>query len=136
MPPGVLGGSSATSSRLYPQRPLIGQYCPHLPLLHFLFRFAPFFGIWVRMWPLSLRRPPESSLPHGWLKAYVSPLLVSPEPARRGTNCEAGASCEHLPFSLVPATKRSPEELYNLTHYRALVGPWCAPPPPIALSTS
>ena len=76
MPPGVRGGSSATSSGLSPQRPSIGQYSSFLRLRH-PGVFFPFFRIWVRISPLSRGRPPESSLPHGWLTVYVFPLPVS-----------------------------------------------------------
>ena len=40
-------------------------------------RLFPFFRIWVRIRPLSRGRPPESSLPHGWLTACVCLLFVS-----------------------------------------------------------
>lgn len=86
MPPGVRGGNSATSSRLSPQRPSIGQYSSFLrlrhPISHFLLYFSLlffglFFGIWVPVSPLSRGRHPASSLPHGWLTVYVCHLLIS-----------------------------------------------------------
>ena len=40
------------------------------------FYLFPFFRIWVRIHPLSRGRPPGSSLPHGWLTAYICFLLV------------------------------------------------------------
>ena len=83
---------------------------PHFPFPPLL--LAAFFGLFFSY--LGSSQPfiswtPPSELPAAWVAHGVclsSPhLLVSPRPARRGTNSEAGTSCELSPFSLDPATK-------------------------------
>lgn len=84
---------------------------------HFLLRFlAAFFGVWVECGLCLLDGPQRARCRvDGSRRVFVrSSSRLSLLAVR--TNSEAGTSCEHSPFSLAPATNRSPEEFDNCTH--------------------